>query len=54
MNSIKKYEDKNIYPTKEVSKKLALYFNLSTIYFYDPFYEYESRVNIIQALKNSL
>lgn len=51
MNSIKKYEDKNVYPTKEVSKKLALYFNLSTIYFYDAFYEYESRVNIKEELK---
>ena len=50
LNSIKKYEDKHIYPTKEVSRKLALYFNLSTKYFFDPFYEYE--VNIVQALKN--
>ena len=51
LNSIKKYEDKHIYPSKEVSRKLALYFNLSTIYFYDPFYEYESRVNIKEELK---
>ena len=35
MNSIKKYEDKNIYPTKEVSKKLAAFFKLDTKYFYD-------------------
>lgn len=35
MNSIKKYEDKNIYPTKEVSKKLATFFKLDTKYFYD-------------------
>ena len=26
INSIKKYEDKNIYPTKEVSIKLAVFF----------------------------
>lgn len=39
LNSIKKYEDKNIYPTKEVSIKLASYFKLTTKYFYDPFYE---------------
>ena len=39
MNSIKKYEDKNIYPTKEVSKKLAAFFKLDTKYFYDSFYE---------------
>ncbi|MEN8075769.1 helix-turn-helix transcriptional regulator [Clostridioides difficile] len=50
LNSIKKYEDKNIYPTKEVSRKLASYFNLSTKYFFDPFYECE--VNIVKALKN--
>lgn len=49
LNSIKKYEDKHIYPTKEVSRKLALYFNLSTKYFHDPFYEYE--FDIVQALK---
>ena len=30
MNSIKKYEDKNIYPNKEVSKKLAAFFKLDT------------------------
>ena len=39
MNSIKKYEDKNIYPTKEVSKKLAVFFKLDTKYFYDSMYE---------------
>ena len=39
MNSIKKYEDKNIYPTKEVSKKLAAFFKLDTKYFYDSMYE---------------
>ena len=39
MNSIKKYEDKNIYPTKEVSKKLAAFFKLDTKYFYDLMYE---------------
>ena len=39
MNSIKKYEDKNIYPTKEVSKKLATFFKLDTKYFYDSLYE---------------
>ena len=39
MNSIKKYEDKNIYPTKEVSKKLAAFFKLDTEYFYDSMYE---------------
>ena len=39
MNSIKKYEDKNIYPTKEVSKKLAVSFKLDTKYFYDSMYE---------------
>ena len=39
MNSIKKYEDKNIYPTKEVSKRLATFFKLDTKYFYDSLYE---------------
>ena len=39
INSIKKYEDKNIYPTKEVSKKLAFFFKLDTKYFYDSMYE---------------
>ena len=39
MNSIKKYEDRNIYPTKEVSKKLAAFFKLDTKYFYDSMYE---------------
>ena len=39
MNSIKKYEDKNIYPTKEVSNKLAAFFKLDTKYFYDSMYE---------------
>ena len=39
MNSIKKYEDKNIYPTKEVSNKLAAFFKLDTKYFYDLMYE---------------
>ena len=41
MNSIKKYEDKNIYPTKEVSIKLAVFFKLDTKYFYDSMYEDE-------------
>ena len=49
MNSIKSYEDKNIYPTKEVSIKLAQFFNLKTKYFYDPFYE--SNLNISNILK---
>lgn len=39
MNSIKKYEDKNIYPTKEVSNKLSAFFKLDTKYFYDSMYE---------------
>ena len=39
MNSIKKYEDTNIYPTKEVSMKLAVFFKLDTKYFYDSMYE---------------
>ena len=39
INSIKKYEDKNIYPTKEVSNKLAAFFKLDTKYFYDSMYE---------------
>lgn len=39
MNSVKKYEDKNIYPTKEVSMKLATFFKLDTKYFYDSMYE---------------
>ena len=39
MNSIKKYEDKNIYPTKKVSMKLAVFFKLDTKYFYDSMYE---------------
>ena len=39
MNSIKKYEDKNIYPTKEVSIKLAVFFKLDTKNFYDSMYE---------------
>lgn len=52
LNSIKKYEDKNIYPTKEVSIKLASYFKLKTKYFYDPFYEYLEKIDIIQILKD--
>lgn len=52
LNSIKKYEDKHIYPTREVSRKLSIYFNLNTKYFHDPFYEYLETVNIVQALKN--
>lgn len=51
LNSIKKYEDKNIYPTREVSIKLASYFNINTKYFYDTFYEYEYKVNIKEKLK---
>lgn len=51
LNSIKKYEDKNIYPTREVSSKLASYFNINTKYFYDTFYEYEYKVNIKEKLK---
>ena len=39
MNSIKKYEDKNIYPNKEISKKLAAFFKLDTKYFYDSMFE---------------
>ena len=39
MKSIKKYEDKNIYPTKEVSMKLAVFYKLDTKYFYDSMYE---------------
>lgn len=39
INSIKKYEDKNIYPNKEVSRKLATFFKLDTKYFYDSMYE---------------
>lgn len=48
MNSIKKYEDKHIYPTKEVSKKLATFFKLDTKYFYDSMYEED--VDISTAL----
>lgn len=51
LNSIKKYEDKHIYPTREVSVKLSKYFNLNTKYFYDPFYEYESKVDFKEELK---
>lgn len=51
LNAIKSYEDKHIYPTREVSRKLSLYFKLDTIYFYDPFYEYESKVDIKEELK---
>ena len=46
MNSIKKYEDKNIYPTKEVSKKLAAFFKLDTKYFYDSMYEEDINISI--------
>ena len=46
MNSIKKYEDKNIYPTKEVSKKLAAFFKLDTKYFYDSMYEEDIDISI--------
>ena len=46
MNSIKKYEDKNIYPTKEVSKKLAAFFKLDTKYFYDSMYEDDVDISI--------
>lgn len=49
MNSIKSYEDKNIYPTREVSIKLAQFFNLKTKYFYDPFYE--SNLDVANILK---
>ncbi|MBC5630645.1 helix-turn-helix transcriptional regulator [Clostridium sp. NSJ-6] len=49
MNSIKSYEDKDIYPTREVSIKLAQFFNLDTKYFYDPFYE--NSLDIINILK---
>ena len=41
LDSIKKYEDKNVFPTPEISMKLAKYFKLPTKYFYDPFYEDE-------------
>mgnify|MGYP002625536396 FL=1 len=50
MNSIKKYEDKNIYPTKEVSKKLAAFFKLDTKYFYDSMYEEDLDISIIHLL----
>lgn len=46
MNSIKKYEDKNIYPTKEVSMKLAVFFKLDKKYFYDSMYEDELDISI--------
>ena len=46
MNSIKKYEDKNIYPTKEVSMKLAVFFKLDTKYFYDSMYEDDVDISI--------
>ena len=46
VNSIKKYEDKNIYPTKEVSKKLAAFFKLDTKYFYDSMYEEDIDISI--------
>ena len=46
MNSIKKYEDKNIYPTKEVSNKLAAFFKLDTKYFYDSMYEEDINISI--------
>lgn len=49
LNSIKSYEDKNIYPTREVSIKLAQFFNLKTKYFYDPFYE--SNLDLAKILK---
>ena len=49
MNSVKSYEDKNIYPTREVSIKLAQFFNLKTKYFYDPFYE--SNLDLANILK---
>ena len=49
MNSIKSYEDKDIYPTREVSIKLAQFFNLKTKYFYDPFYE--SNLDVANILK---
>lgn len=50
MNSIKKYEDKNIYPTKEVSNKLAVFFKLDTKYFYDSMYEED--IDISTALNS--
>lgn len=46
INSIKKYEDKNIYPTKEVSNKLAAFFKLDTKYFYDSMYEEDINISI--------
>ena len=52
MNSIKKYEDKNIYPTKEVSNKLAAFFKLDTKYFYDSMYEED--VDISTTLRLSI
>lgn len=51
LNSIKKYEDKHIFPTIEVSKKLADYFKLETKYFYDTFYEYKYKYDIAKELK---
>ena len=52
LNSIKKYEDKHIYPTKEVSIKLAKYFKLDTKYFHDDFYEQLENINIGKILKD--
>ena len=49
LHSIKKYEDKGIYPSREVSRNLASYFKLSTSYFYDPMYE--DKVDVSTALK---
>ena len=46
MNSIKKYEDKNIYPSKKVSMKLAAFFKLDTKYFYDSMYEDDLDISI--------
>lgn len=38
-NYITNSEIHNIYPNKEMSRKLSIYFNLPTKYFYDPYFE---------------
>lgn len=49
LNIVKSYEDKDVYPTRQVSEKLASYFNLSTKYFFDPMYE--ENIDIPTVLK---
>ena len=46
MNIIKKYDDNNIYSTKEVSMKLAAFFKLDTKYFYYSLYEDDLDISI--------